>query len=161
MWKHTAFAIVVSVLLSVSSTLIVGRYQRRALSDTVRVKKLELVDEHSVVRGVMEVRRSGGVEWPQLTLFSDPGRDAILLRVGPHGEGSLVFNNYDSPGFPPEGVIRLGRLYMDDTATHSPSMSGWGLAVGSYGGGTVMGISDTNRKLGLSSLQTGAIEPAK
>jgi hypothetical protein len=157
MWKQTAITIIASILLSVSVTLLVERYTGHTSNDTVRVKKLELVDEHGAVKGVLEVHRSqDGEQWPQLTLLNDAGRDAIVLGVGPRGGGNLVFNNYDSPGFPPLQVINLGYIMLDDTVPHSPSMTGWGLAVSSYKGGTVMGISDSGKLLGLSSLQSGA-----
>ena len=161
MWKHTAFAIVVSVLLSVSSTLIVERYLGHSPNDTVRVKKLELVDEHGALRGVLEVRRTqDGEQRPQLVLLNDEGRDAISLGVGPSGRGYLGIVNNDATI--PQSAIHLGYLVLDDTVPHSPSFTGWGLIVGATNTRqTLMGISDNGQLLGLSSLQTGAIAPAK
>jgi hypothetical protein len=160
MWKHTAFAIVVSVLLSAMSSLMVVKYQGHAPSDTVRVKKLELVDDHGAVRGVLEVRPSReGEQLPRLVLFNDEGRDAIAIGLGPSGRGYLGIVNNDAPI--QRSAINLGYLYLDDTVPHSPAMTGWGLLVGNKNRRTLMGISEAGQPLGLSSLQTGALGPAK
>lgn len=154
MWKQTTITVVVSVLLSVLSSLIVVKYQGHALSDTVRVKELELVDDHGAVRGVLEVRRTPeGEQWPQLILFNDAGREAITLGVGPRGRGNLMFVNNDTPM--PQRAIALGYLYLDDTVPHSPSFTGWGLIVGATNTRqTLMGISDNGRLLGRIDIYT-------
>ena len=161
MWKHTAFAIVVSVLLSVSSTLIVERYLGHSPNDTIRVKRMELVDDHGAVRGVLEVRPSQkGEQLPRLVFLNDEGRDAFALGLEPRGRGYLEFVNNDA--LLQQRAIKLGYLVLDDTVPHSPSFTGWGLIVGATNTRqTLMGISDNGQLLGLSSLQTGAIAPAK
>ena len=80
--------------------------------------------------------------------------------MGPRGRGYLTFGNNDTPDFT-QGVITLGYIQLDDTIPHSDSMTGWGLVVGNNNlKHTFMGISDSGQFLGLSSLQTSALNEA-
>lgn len=153
MWKQNVFTVIVSVVLSVSATLLVERNLRPVLNDTVRVRKLELIDEHGEVRGLLEVQRiQGGEQQPQLILNNDKGEPAIALGLDPHSRGYLSFGAPEYLG----SVLTVGYLTLDDTVPHSPSFTGWGLTATSPKSrrSTVMGVSDAGGFLGLSTLRT-------
>jgi hypothetical protein len=148
--------VILSVVLSVLATFVVGRYQSHRTSDVVRAKKIELVDDHGHVRGAFELGEWDGKVVPSISLLDDQGAKAVLLQLNPRGEGTLYFSSSRVR----EGIVSLGYLQSDDTDAPEDPLGGWGLVVqDSETNRTSMGLKNSGKPFGLSTL-TEKTQPA-
>jgi hypothetical protein len=129
--------VVLSVSLSVLASSLMWNARERGQTDTLRVKKLELVDAQGRVRGSFRlVRLPDGKETPRLTMADFNSEEVLEMGLDERGDGSLSFSN----DFWPEGAVVLGHIITVDDGTQSKDKSiedtsgSWGLEVRSRNG---------------------------
>jgi len=153
--KIGVIIVVLSVGLSVLATLALDRSMKRKAGDTIRAKRIELIDETGRVRGTLKfgIPTHGSPE-PEFVLFDDLGQEAVGLTLSEQGEGTLYFNS-NSPSDFREGIVSLGFLDLSDTPPPDKSFSAWGLSVNSQRAITSLGLKNSGQPLGLSTLPGG------
>jgi hypothetical protein len=156
MWIRSAVTVVLSVVLSVAATLVVDRPIKRAASDTIRAKKIELIDNEGKVRGAFKlgVWAEGRAE-PMIVFIDDHGNESVNLQLNTRGEGTLYFNSHKSTNFR-DGIVRVGYLQFDDSGATEDPLGAWGIVVeDSKRTATSMGLKSSGAPLGLSVASGG------
>ena len=129
MWKQYAATVILAMATSVVVTLVVERPVKGKAGDTLRAKKIELIDDNGKVRGALELTpwENGPKKMePRLVLMDDQGNPSATLYLNMRGEGSLSFSSYQPENFR-EGILQVGYLQTDDSGALKDPLGAWGV----------------------------------
>ncbi len=122
----TLGTILASVLLSAGASLFVTHRQTADGTTLIKVKKIELVDDHNNVRASIGLVDVSGTQQPQISLIREDGIPSVLLSVNERGEGTVYFNSPDM-----EGKVAVGYIWGSDVSpiNKQDPFGMWGLKV--------------------------------